>query len=85
MRVGIALIESYSFTLHSRALGISGIAEQAGRREVLGFDAILSSETAGHDPFLPLLGAAEHTSHVRLATGVAVAFPRAPIPAAKCA
>jgi probable F420-dependent oxidoreductase len=85
LRVGIALIESYSFMLHSRALGISGIAEGARRREELGFDGIISSETAGHDPFLPLLVAAEHTSRVRLGTGVAVSFPRSPMTVAQTA
>ena len=85
MRVGIALIESYSFTLHSRALGIAGIAAEARRREALGFDGIISSETAGHDPFLPLLIAAEHTQRVTLATGVVVSFPRAPMVVAQTA
>jgi probable F420-dependent oxidoreductase len=85
VRVGIAQIESYSFTLHSRVLGIAGLAEGARRREALGFDGILSSETAGHDPFLPLLIAAEHTTGVRLATGVAVAFPRSPMTVAQTA
>ena len=85
MRAGIALIESYTFTLHSRALGISGIAEGARQREALGFDGIISSETAGHDPFLPLLIAAEHTSGVHLGTGVAVSFPRSPMTVAQTA
>ena len=85
MKVGIALIESYSFTLHSRTLGIRGIADEARRREALGFDGILSSETAGHDPFLPLLIAAEHTERVLLATGVAVSFPRSPMTVAQTA
>jgi len=85
VKVGIALIESYSFTLHSKALGIRGIAEEARRREALGFDGILSSETAGHDPFLPLLLAAEHTSRVLLSTGVAVSFPRSPMVVAQTA
>ena len=85
MKVGIALIESYSFTLHSKTLGIRGIAEEAKRREELGFDGIISSETAGHDPFLPLLIAAEHTSRVSLSTGVAVSFPRSPMTVAQTA
>jgi probable F420-dependent oxidoreductase len=85
VKVGIALIESYSFTLHSKALGIRGIAEEARRREALGFDGILSSETAGHDPFLPLLLAAEHTTRVLLSTGVAVSFPRSPMVVAQTA
>jgi alkanesulfonate monooxygenase SsuD/methylene tetrahydromethanopterin reductase-like flavin-dependent oxidoreductase (luciferase family) len=39
----------------------------------------------GHDPFFPLLIAAEHTTRVRLATGVAIAFPRAPMVVAQMA
>lgn len=85
MRVGIALIEGYRFSSDPAELGIAGLAAQARRIEELGFDQILSSETAGHDPFLPLLVAAEHTSRVRLASGIAVAFPRAPLTVAQTA
>jgi len=85
MRVGIALIETYSFTRHPVSLGISGLAAAARRLEDLGFDGIISSETAGHDPFFPLLIAAEHTTRVRLATGIAVSFPRSPMVVAQMA
>jgi probable F420-dependent oxidoreductase len=85
MRVGIALIESYSFTAEPVSLGIDGIATAARKLEDLGFDGIISSETAGHDPFFPLLLAAEHTRRVTLATGVAVAFPRSPMVVAQMA
>ncbi len=85
MRVGIALIESYSFTLEPVLLGIGGIGETARRLEGLGFDGIISSETAGHDPFFPLLIAAEHTERVSLSTGVAVSFPRSPMVVAQMA
>jgi probable F420-dependent oxidoreductase len=37
-----------------------------------------SAETR-HDPFMPLVLAAEHTSHIRLGTAVAIAFPRSPM------
>ena len=37
-----------------------------------GFDALWSAET-GHDPFLPLLLAAEHTERIKLGTAIAVA------------
>lgn len=43
-----------------------------------GFDALWSAET-GHDPFLPLLLAAEHTERIKLGTAIAVAFPRSPL------
>lgn len=79
MKVGIALIESYSFSRDPASLGIRGLAKAARRLEDLGFDGIISSETAGHDPFFPLLVAAEHTERVSLSTGVAVAFPRSPM------
>ncbi|HEY7218491.1 MAG TPA: TIGR03617 family F420-dependent LLM class oxidoreductase [Candidatus Binatia bacterium] len=42
-----------------------------------GFDAIWTFETA-HEPFLPLVLAAEHSSRLSLGTSVAVAFPRSP-------
>ncbi len=85
MKVGIALIENYSFTREPVHLGIGGIAAAARKLEDLGFDGILSSETAGHDPFFPLLIAAEHTTRVSLSTGVAVAFPRSPMVVAQMA
>ncbi len=45
--------------------------------EAMGFDAVWTSETA-HDPFLPLVLAAEHSQQVALGTSIAVAFPRTP-------
>jgi len=42
-----------------------------------GFDGIWTFETA-HEPFLPLVLAAEHSSRVSLGTSIAVAFPRSP-------
>jgi probable F420-dependent oxidoreductase len=56
----------------------SEIAAAARRLEDLGFDGVTAPE-AGHDPFLPLAIAAEHTSRVVLATNVAIAFPRSPL------
>ncbi|MBI4514401.1 MAG: TIGR03617 family F420-dependent LLM class oxidoreductase [Deltaproteobacteria bacterium] len=85
MKVGIALIEGYSFTEEPLSLGVAGIAAAARRLEELGFDSILSAETAGHDPFFPLLIAAEHTGRIKLSTGVAVAFPRSPMVVAQMA
>lgn len=85
MEVGIALIEGYSFSREQTTLGISGLGAAAKRLEDLGFDMIISSETAGHDPFFPLLIAAGHTQRVTLATGIAVAFPRSPMVTAQMA
>ena len=46
-----------------------------GRKELedIGYDGLLTAET-GHDPFLPLVIAAEHTERIELGTGIAVAF-----------
>ncbi len=43
----------------------------------LGFDGIWTFETS-HDPYLPLLLAAEHSARLSLGTSIAVAFPRSP-------
>lgn len=60
------------------------IVASARRLEALGFDNVSAPE-AGHDPFLPLAIAAACTGRVRLATNVAVAFPRSPMVTAQCA
>jgi probable F420-dependent oxidoreductase len=52
--------------------------EQAKRQEDAGYDGVWSAET-GHDPFYPLLLAAEHTDRLQLGTGIAVAFARNPM------
>lgn len=46
--------------------------------EEMGFDGLWSAET-GHDPYLPLALAAEHTRRIELGTSIAVAFPRSPL------
>jgi probable F420-dependent oxidoreductase len=43
----------------------------------LGFDGIWTFETS-HEPFLPLVLAAEHSQRLSLGTSIAVAFPRSP-------
>jgi probable F420-dependent oxidoreductase len=42
-----------------------------------GFDGMWTFESA-HEPFLPLVLAAEHSSRLSLGTSIAVAFPRSP-------
>jgi probable F420-dependent oxidoreductase len=42
-----------------------------------GFDGIWTFETA-HEPFLPLVLAAEHSSRMSVGTSIALAFPRSP-------
>jgi probable F420-dependent oxidoreductase len=46
--------------------------------EAMGYDGLRTAET-NHDPFLPLLLAAEHTERVELVTSIAVAFARSPM------
>jgi probable F420-dependent oxidoreductase len=46
--------------------------------EEMGYDGVLSAETS-HDPFFPLLLAAEHTERIEIGTGIAVAFARNPM------
>ncbi len=57
---------------------IEGMAAAAARAEELGFDGLMTAE-ASHEPFLPLMVAAEHSSRLELLTGIAVAFPRSPM------
>ncbi|MFW6094069.1 MAG: LLM class F420-dependent oxidoreductase [Pseudomonadota bacterium] len=54
------------------------VGPQAQELEQMGYSGILSAETA-HDPFFPLLVAAQHTERVELMTGIAVAFARTPM------
>ena len=46
--------------------------------ESFGYDGIRTAEM-NHDPFFPLMLAAEHTEKVDLITGIAVAFARSPM------
>lgn len=64
--------------------GLQLIAESARLLEDVGFDGVTTPE-AGHDPFLPLMIAAEHTDKVLLGTNIAVAFPRSPMITAQTA
>lgn len=54
------------------------VAAAAKSAEDMGFDALWSAETS-HDPFFPLVLAAEHTKRIKLGTSIAVAFPRSPM------
>ncbi len=60
------------------AAGTEAIAAAARRLEEVGYDGGLSAEMS-HDPFLPLVIAAEHTETLELGTGIAVAFARNPM------
>jgi probable F420-dependent oxidoreductase len=57
---------------------LNAVPDAAREAEAAGYDGAWSAET-GHDVFLPLLLAAEHTQRLELGTGIAVAFPRSPM------
>ncbi|MBV8159900.1 MAG: LLM class F420-dependent oxidoreductase [Acidimicrobiia bacterium] len=50
----------------------------AQEAEAAGYDGVWSAETS-HDPFFPLLLAAEHTGRIELGTGITGALPRSPM------
>ena len=58
--------------------GLGKAGEAAAQQEARGYDGIWVPE-ASHDPFLPLMLAAEHTGRLDLGTGIAVAFARNPM------
>jgi len=60
------------------APSLADIGARAQELEAMGYDGLLTAET-GHDCFLPLAVAAEHTERIELATGIAVAFARTPM------
>jgi probable F420-dependent oxidoreductase len=57
---------------------LPAVPGEAQKAEAEGYDGVWSAET-GHDPFLPLVLAAEHTERLELGTGIAVAFGRNPM------
>jgi probable F420-dependent oxidoreductase len=57
---------------------IASAGRMAKEAEDRGYDGVWTAETS-HDPFFPLLLAAEHTERVELGTGIVVAFARNPI------
>jgi probable F420-dependent oxidoreductase len=59
-------------------LDLDAAARDAKSREEAGYSGIWTAET-NHDPFLPLLLAAEHTERIELGTSIAVAFARNPM------
>ncbi|HEY4408640.1 MAG TPA: TIGR03617 family F420-dependent LLM class oxidoreductase [Acidimicrobiia bacterium] len=63
---------------------LGGIATAAREAEALGYSALLVAET-GHDPFMPLALAAEHTEGIGLGTCVAVGLSRSPVHLAQAA
>src|SRR5947209_7646050 len=57
---------------------LTNAAATAKEAEDAGYDGVWSAETS-HDPFFPLLLAAEHTERLEIGTGITVAFPRSPM------
>ena len=60
------------------------VPQNAADAETIGYSGVWTAETA-HDPFLPLLLAAEHSEQLELGTSIAVAFARNPMTLANTA
>lgn len=60
------------------ASGLTNVAQAATTLERRGYDCCWTAEI-NHDPFLPLVLAAEHTTRIELGTSIAVAFARNPM------
>jgi len=58
--------------------GLTNVAQAASKLERRGYDCCWTAEI-NHDPFLPLVLAAEHTTRIELGTSIAVAFARNPM------
>lgn len=65
-------------------LTIAKLIETAKQWEALGFDGLTVPE-AGHDPYMLLAIAAEHTKTIGIGTNIAVSFPRSPMVTAQAA
>jgi probable F420-dependent oxidoreductase len=57
---------------------LGSIVQAVGDAEEAGYDGFWTAETS-HDPFFPLVIAAEHSHEIELGTGIAVAFARNPM------
>lgn len=57
---------------------LATVGAQAQELEEMGYAGIMTAETS-HDPFFPLLVAAQNTTRVELMTSIAVAFARTPM------
>ncbi len=68
----------------SIGLDLSKVGANAQEVEAAGYSGAWTAETA-HDPFLPLVLAAEHTTELEIGTSIAVAFARTPMTLANTA
>ncbi|MEM7099466.1 MAG: TIGR03617 family F420-dependent LLM class oxidoreductase [Pseudomonadota bacterium] len=57
---------------------LATIPETVRKMEAAGYDGVRTAEM-NHDPFFPLVLAAEHSEKLELATSIAVAFARSPM------
>jgi probable F420-dependent oxidoreductase len=78
MRVKTNYAESNIAGNKGDSYSISKIINSAKKAESYGFDIFSASETS-HNPYLPLVLAAEHTDRVELQTSIALAFSRSPM------
>ncbi len=69
---------------HYLRAGSADVPAVARALEQLGFDGLYTAE-GPHEPFVPLLLAAEHTTRPTLFTNIAVAFARSPLDLAQLA
>ena len=58
--------------------GLAEVPQRIAELEAAGYDGAITAETS-HDPFFPLLLAAEHSTRIELMTSIAVAFARSPM------
>ena len=65
-------------------MDLRSVAHRAREVEAAGYSGAWTAETS-HDPFLPLLLAAEHTETLEIGTSIAVAFARNPMTLANTA
>ncbi len=63
---------------------LASVPARARELEQLGYDGCFAFE-GPHEPFMPLLLAAEHTERLDIATGLAIAFARTPMTVANLA
>ncbi len=66
------------FDIAIQPTSLAQVPALARTAEALGFDAVWTAETQ-HDPFLPHALLAEHTTHLRFGTAVAIGFARSPM------
>jgi probable F420-dependent oxidoreductase len=57
---------------------LADVPARARELEAAGYDGVFTFESS-HDPFFPLLLAAEHTERIELTTAIAIAFARNPM------